>query len=374
MNRSSNVLTPVSNEHGKEVVLFEMENLADVQIHDLFECHKCNMTFDEKDSYLQHLLSFHQRTTRRYRLGSSVGDGVIIKDGKYECQFCHKVFLERRRYNGHVGIHVRNFVRRAEEVPGSTIHKKVESPARDDLPSRISKMDALIEIAQSSILEASMGPDERSKGDCAPDKYDAISSPECPVLNSDNEVMESPSSEQEADDNLIDQDNLNHQDNDDMVTDGSMEKPGGASKIVDVKMDNTTLLSTEDQGDNAPKDFSKEDGLAFSSDDKEQGGISKGDRPTLLSTCVCDVENKTERNDGGDLEQSKPAEVNNSENNKMKIDADASIDAQTYDVVRESVQQTYAGMEGNRGISDSSMSLLQLPHFPLSNATTDKVL
>ncbi|XP_031384270.1 uncharacterized protein LOC116198085 isoform X2 [Punica granatum] len=132
------------------------ENLAEVQVNDLFECYKCNTTFSEKDSYLQHLVSFHQRTMRRYRIGSSVGDGVIMKDGKFECQFCHKVFEERRRYSGHVGIHVRNYVRRKEELSGqgSTLNK-MESSSGNELPSRISKMDALIEIAQSSIMENS---------------------------------------------------------------------------------------------------------------------------------------------------------------------------------------------------------------------------
>ncbi|GMN49473.1 hypothetical protein TIFTF001_018635 [Ficus carica] len=358
-NPSTDVLTPIPNEHGKEVVLFEMENLAEVQIHDLFECHKCDMSFDEKDSYLQHLLSFHQRTTRRYRLGSSVGDGVIIKDGKYECQFCHKVFLERRRYNGHVGIHVRNYVRRVEDVPGPTVQKESESPARDDLPSRISKMDALIEIAQSSILETSAGPDERSKGPCAADKHDAISSPERPpVSNSDYEIMESPLCEQEADEDMIDQDHLNQQDNDDMVTDGSMKITDGASEIVDVKMDScldeTTLLSSEEKGDNSPETFTKEDSLAFSLDATEQGGIPKCDRPNPLS------ENKTKMHDGGNLEQSKPVEVNNIENNKLKCDSDGTIHTQTYDITMESVQKTYEGMEGHREISASS------------NATSDK--
>ncbi|CAM8946224.1 unnamed protein product [Rhodiola kirilowii] len=45
---------------------------------------------------------------KRRKLGTLVSDGVIITDGKFECQFCHKIFEERRRYNGHVGVHVRN--------------------------------------------------------------------------------------------------------------------------------------------------------------------------------------------------------------------------------------------------------------------------
>ncbi|XP_030459220.1 uncharacterized protein LOC115679696 [Syzygium oleosum] len=166
ISRMSKPIPSLSNDHGQEVNLLGIDNLAEVQILDLFECHKCNMTFDEKDAYLQHLLSFHQRTTRRYRLGSSVGDGVIMKDGKYECQFCHKVFDERRRYNGHVGIHVRNYVRRVEETPGQVVlQKNIESSSRDVLPLKISKMDALIEIAQSSILETSPVVDDHKLSD-----------------------------------------------------------------------------------------------------------------------------------------------------------------------------------------------------------------
>lgn len=166
----------VSNERVKEVSLLGIENLADVQIHDLFECHKCSMTFGEKDSYLQHLLSVHQRTTRRYRLGSTVGDGVIIKDGKFECQFCHKVFLERRRYNGHVGIHVRNYVRRVEDSPGqANVQRADKSPVLEEVPSRISKMDALIEIAQNSIMEDSvMEPHNSAKVNVIPDSEIAV--------------------------------------------------------------------------------------------------------------------------------------------------------------------------------------------------------
>ncbi|EYU18469.1 hypothetical protein MIMGU_mgv1a004996mg [Erythranthe guttata] len=108
-----------SNEYDDP--LMGIENLPEVQIKDIFECFKCKVTFDEKDSYLQHLFSVHQKTTKRYKIGTPVGEGVIIKDGKYECQFCHKVFDERRSYNGHVGIHVRNSVKNSNELAIITV-------------------------------------------------------------------------------------------------------------------------------------------------------------------------------------------------------------------------------------------------------------
>ncbi|KAK6135442.1 hypothetical protein DH2020_030811 [Rehmannia glutinosa] len=144
-----------SNSHENDDCLMGIENLPEVQVKDIFECFKCNLTFDEKNLYLQHLFSFHQKTTKRYKFGTPVGEGVIINDGKYECQFCHKVFQERRSYNGHVGIHVRNSGKHSNElaVP-EDVQKNSESPLQDAVPPRSSKMDALIEIAQNSIFES----------------------------------------------------------------------------------------------------------------------------------------------------------------------------------------------------------------------------
>ncbi|KAF5181850.1 Methyl-cpg-binding domain-containing protein [Thalictrum thalictroides] len=139
--------TPIasfSSDHDKQLVLLGSENLADVEIRDLLECHICKMNFDEKDAYLQHLLSSHQKSTKRSRhSNTSVCDGVIIRDGKFECQFCHKVFDERRRYNGHVGVHVRNYVRSLEQSSGGTKipHKVKPSSVSEALP-RLCGVDA----------------------------------------------------------------------------------------------------------------------------------------------------------------------------------------------------------------------------------------
>ncbi|KAH6773252.1 hypothetical protein C2S51_011656 [Perilla frutescens var. frutescens] len=145
-----------SNSHENENCLMGIENLPEVQVRDIFECFKCKLTFDEKDVYLQHLFSFHQKTTKRYKLGTPVGEGVIIRDGKYECQFCHKVFQERRSYNGHVGSHVRNTGKNSSE-PAAPIDapKNAAAALQEGMPSGSSKMDALIEIAHNSIFETS---------------------------------------------------------------------------------------------------------------------------------------------------------------------------------------------------------------------------
>ncbi|KAI0495494.1 hypothetical protein KFK09_021795 [Dendrobium nobile] len=59
------------------------------------------------DNGKQQFLSSQQRRAKRRKLGKAIVDGVILRDGKFECQFCHKTFSERHRYNGHIGAHVR---------------------------------------------------------------------------------------------------------------------------------------------------------------------------------------------------------------------------------------------------------------------------
>ncbi|QCD76556.1 hypothetical protein DEO72_LG1g175 [Vigna unguiculata] len=256
-----------AHERVKEVALLGIENLADVQIQDLFECRKCNMSFDEKDSYLQHLLSVHQRTTRRYRLGSSVGDGVIIKDGKFECQFCHKVFLERRRYNGHVGIHVRNYVRRVEDSPGqiNVLRTDDKSPVREDVPLRISKMDALIEIAQNSIMEGCVTePHHLAKLNGIPASDIAVG-----YLDQDGN-SESPISEKQMEDSLTKK-NVDHH-----GMDGKVEEVDD-NHVIDVKMvtflDNMGFLSVNKQDVKASEASEVKDDVELTIEELDQSGI-----------------------------------------------------------------------------------------------------
>ncbi|BAT86878.1 hypothetical protein VIGAN_05020500 [Vigna angularis var. angularis] len=257
-----------ARERVKEVALLGIENLADVQIQDLFECRKCNMSFDEKDSYLQHLLSVHQRTTRRYRLGSSVGDGVIIKDGKFECQFCHKVFLERRRYNGHVGIHVRNYVRRVEDSPGQINVQRTDdkSPVREDVPLRISKMDALIEIAQNSIMEGCVTePHHLAKLNGIPASDVAVG-----YLDQDGN-SEAPISEKQMEDSLTKK-NVDHH-----GMDGKVEEVDNDNRVIDVKMvtflDNMGLLSVNKQDVKASETSEVKDDVELTIEELDQSGI-----------------------------------------------------------------------------------------------------
>ncbi|XP_047982816.1 uncharacterized protein LOC125223627 isoform X1 [Salvia hispanica] len=86
-------------------VTVNLGNASEDRIGESLCCHKCNITFKDKDELLNHQSSLHRKNRNKNIV--RITDGVIIKDGKYECQFCHKTFSERHRYNGHVGTHVR---------------------------------------------------------------------------------------------------------------------------------------------------------------------------------------------------------------------------------------------------------------------------
>lgn len=71
-----------------------------------YECQKCNLTFSDRTSYVQHHLSYHEMSAKRRRTGK-FGEPVVGKDGMFECPICHKTFEEESRYFGHVGAHAR---------------------------------------------------------------------------------------------------------------------------------------------------------------------------------------------------------------------------------------------------------------------------
>ncbi|XP_017971090.1 PREDICTED: uncharacterized protein LOC18608269 isoform X1 [Theobroma cacao] len=375
-----------SDEHEKEVNLLGIDNLAEVQIHDLFECHKCNMTFDEKDAYLQHLLSFHQRTTRRYRLGSSVGDGVILRDGKFECQFCHKVFHERRRYNGHVGIHVRNYVRGIEDSPGLlTLPRRTEVATKQESAPRISKMDALIEIAQNSILETTTTVPRYELNDgLSPDKLNAASNPEIPASTSDHEMnSDSPLSESGTEDDMtyrsVNKD-LCQQNSEPMILSEKTEKIDEASNVVnmDSLVDATISASMDEQNGSISETFVRKDSLTFHADElnkscSEQQRSSESNL-LLLSTGqgLCDVENNVNLVGAGAREHHKPEEVDNNENAELDIGFGNGC-GPAEDVAPETIHQTSEENVLQAEGSDSSMSLLQPLNGTLaSNAISDK--
>ncbi|KAL3611732.1 hypothetical protein D5086_002752 [Populus alba] len=371
-----------SNEHQKQVSLLETDNLAEVQIRDLFECHKCRMTFDEKGTYLEHLLSFHQRTTRRYRLGSSVGDGVIVKDGKFECQFCHKVFHERRRYNGHVGIHVRNYVRGIEDSPGVKNYmrgiedspavqlalQKSDPPTPDDLPTRISKMDALIEIAQNSIRETS------SSG--ANDEQNVVSDSKLPASVSEHELnSDSPPSEPQMEDSIPGKSleiNLHQQKVDFMVIDEKMEKVEDASDVQDFK----TVSSADAQHHNTFESLSGNDGLAPGTNEIGTSGI-KGETVSESHSLAPVNAQKIFGAESNMIfvgfdrpHQHKPDEVDKSVNVEMKIGFGSDNSIADGNAIQDTGGHSFKENVLKCGVPEQQ---LQLPHdFSTPEAIVDK--
>lgn len=349
------------------------------------------MTFDEKDTYLQHLLSFHQRTTRRYRLGSSVGDGVIIKDGKFECQFCHKVFHERRRYNGHVGIHVRNYVRGIEEPHGRlTLQKRTESPIRDEFPTRISKMDALIEIAQNSILETSNGgPNNEPVGGSAPDKLNVVSNSELLASFSDHELTSDNSfTEPEIDDAKFDtnMDELSDQQIiENMVTTEKMKKIDDAGCLMDVKVEacvdtGTSIPADEQKGCKSEASDGK-DGLVFIAEkidksviERESGAESCSLAPSINQN-GCPVESNVNLGCLNTVEPGEPDEVNNNKNIRVEACSGSSNVEPADEKLSAAVEENLKENLLQYGVSETSMSLLEPSHgFPTTNAVSNKVL
>ncbi|KAK6282313.1 hypothetical protein POUND7_016138 [Theobroma cacao] len=110
-----------------------------------------------------------------------------------------------KEYNGHVGIHVRNYVRGIEDSPGLlTLPRRTEVATRQESAPRISKMDALIEIEQNSILETTTTVPRYELNDgLSPDKLNAASNPEIPASTSDHEMnSDSPLSESGTEDDM----------------------------------------------------------------------------------------------------------------------------------------------------------------------------
>ncbi|OUZ99635.1 Methyl-CpG DNA binding [Macleaya cordata] len=187
---------PLSTEHGNQVTSMRVENLAEVEVKDLLVCRKCNTSYDEKDAYLQHLLTSHQ-SKNKSRLCSSISDGVIINDGKYECQFCHKIFQEKHRYNGHVGNHVKNYVKRLEASPGKIIiPKRIQPSSSSVAPSVICKVDELVDIDKGSTLQTSAKPNDELNFEAPQSKQVTDSVPETSNAKSNNNEtsVEVPSS------------------------------------------------------------------------------------------------------------------------------------------------------------------------------------
>lgn len=124
-------ISSIPADNLKEGLLPTSGRPGKVEMKGRYRCHKCVMTFEEKDNLLLHLLSSHKKS-RNARNGAADNDSIIMKDGKYECQLCHKLFEEKNRFSSHFGNHIKDYVRRVE-ASGETncVHRrapKVQEP------------------------------------------------------------------------------------------------------------------------------------------------------------------------------------------------------------------------------------------------------
>lgn len=145
-----------------------MGNQVEDRIGESLCCNKCNITFNNKDEYLHHQSSLHRKS--RNKNVTRITDGVIIKDGKYECQFCHKTFSERHRYNGHVGTHVRFQARITGELSQSVVQPTSLNgyPTKDIVMEGSSQSPNAVEVCNSI---TNNGPNIGSHGDKCDDHF-----------------------------------------------------------------------------------------------------------------------------------------------------------------------------------------------------------
>lgn len=167
------------------------------------ECTKCNLSFGDKGEYLQHQLSFHQKSRKRRRNSEPVEDGALMKDGKYVCQFCNKTFDERTRYVSHMGAHVRyqglntdenNFGTAPIAIEGPPMVKTLENEKdpHNDHVVRIEVLPSIEKITKERTIAIQVHPSaENSKND----KVFAIQTPppiENPITDQINGIQAQP--------------------------------------------------------------------------------------------------------------------------------------------------------------------------------------
>ncbi|KAF8406024.1 hypothetical protein HHK36_008104 [Tetracentron sinense] len=364
---SASPITSTSIDHEMQVSLLGTENLAEVQVRDLIQCQKCNMNFDEKDAYLQHLLSTHQRMAKRCRLGTPIGDGVIIKDGKYECQFCHKIFHERQRYNGHVGVHVRNYVRSVEALPGEvTVQKSIGPTFQGGVPSRVFKMDASVDTCKDSIPKCSSAKPIDGLDAGSHSKMDADSISEIPTAKSIHEnSFVSPHSEWGMEANRIDKTLINNLcDKHDSHCKIGLERIDKACSIVAVKLNScldfaTTLSNNKEKS--ASETSAGKDILTSTTDESDK---SLTEQEKVSPNCsftpsgngqICGLEDDVNEVFTSTTEEPKLDEVGNYGNIELKVGFGSSHTGPDKDVLTETIGRADEANVLHIGVAVSSL-------------------
>lgn len=134
-----------------------------VETGKILNCHQCTRVFEEKNDLVHHLVSSHSNTANRCKCLTSTSDGVVIKDGKYEFQLCDEVLEESHHCHGHIGVHMRSYVKSVEASGGLISTQKSVDPCPTGVLPSTSKVYELIGIdrGETFVVEPS---DESSSG------------------------------------------------------------------------------------------------------------------------------------------------------------------------------------------------------------------
>ncbi|KAL0361328.1 UNVERIFIED_CONTAM: Methyl-CpG-binding domain-containing protein 8 [Sesamum radiatum] len=230
-----------SGNHETQVTI-KARDLPEDSAQDTFRCSKCTITFNEKDELLQHQSSLHRRN--RYKNGMRLTDGVIIKDGKYECQFCHKTFSERHRYNGHIGAHVRYQANIAGESSGGRVGESVD-PSSFGFPVRDTMTGG--SLGSDNVMDVYNATANNELNICSPRDKDNDHDGDLKEVADGNDDMivaqTSPCSVAE----VLLSDNRNKSFNDDAHADGCVvEKNDSGASLLGKRLGNCSPLPLDD--------------------------------------------------------------------------------------------------------------------------------
>lgn len=233
-------LSSISPEHEKQLVLFSADDQSKTLHQNSIKCYKCKLNFGGKDAYFQHSLVCHRRRPRRPGLRKSICDGVIIRDGRYECQFCHKSYAEKRRYIGHIGTHVR-------------YHGMGPESLADDITEQESNDQSPLDVMALTVCElgASVGL-EKDKVDIPETSTATICNEPGTCSIHDNQDVKNTELQNSPKCSEVTQETISRKSVDvHEVTIGKLQDPPDSGNDVDVKMepcvDTTTSVPTKEE-------------------------------------------------------------------------------------------------------------------------------
>ncbi|XP_057975022.1 uncharacterized protein LOC131162490 isoform X2 [Malania oleifera] len=149
----SSPFTSLHSDHKGQIMPLRTGISAEVQAGEILKCHECAVTFDEQDELGNHVLLSH-KTVKRQKVGAYINNRVIIKDGQYECEFCHKSFHELKHYNGHIEFHLKSRVNNnGASSLVMTGQESIDPASFDQVPPRVSDVEASIGFDGGSIAK-----------------------------------------------------------------------------------------------------------------------------------------------------------------------------------------------------------------------------